>query len=122
MKQASCKLSHLLTLMSVIMLLFGAGARADDKLLEGTVGFTGEILFLQTHVPALVIGVVYNGKAAVFGFGETANGSGKPPDGQTMLRVGSLTKTFTGQVLASLVANGTVKLIDRLQDRIGWTV
>ena len=39
-----------------------------------------------------------------------------------MLRIGSLTKAFTGQVLASLVADGTVKFSDRLQDRIGWNV
>jgi serine-type D-Ala-D-Ala carboxypeptidase/endopeptidase len=103
-------------------LVFGSSAWADDKLLEETVGFTGQVLFLQSHVPALVIGVVRNGKTAVFGFGETADGSGKPPDGQTMLRVGSLTKAFTGQVLASLVADGTVKFTDLLQDRIGWKV
>jgi D-alanyl-D-alanine-carboxypeptidase/D-alanyl-D-alanine-endopeptidase len=58
----------------------------------------------------------------VFGFGETADGSGKPPDGDTVLRVGSLSKAFTGQVLASLVAGGTVRLTDRLQERIGWNV
>ena len=78
--------------------------------------------FYRTRVPALVIGVVRDGKTTVLGFGETSEGSGKPPDGQTMLRVGSLTKAFTGQVLASLAADGTVKFTDRLQDRIGWDV
>jgi hypothetical protein len=86
----------------------GAGARADDKLLKETVEFTGSVLFLQSHLPALVIAVVRDGRTAVFGFGETSNGSGKPPDRHTLLRVGSLTKAFTGQVLASLVADGTV--------------
>ena len=33
-----------------------------------------------------------------------------------------MSKAFTGQVLASLVADGTVKFTDRLQDRIGWDV
>src|SRR4051794_25641455 len=122
MKQASGKAMHLFALAAVAMLLFGTGARADDKLLEQTIGFTGEVIFLQTKVPALVIGVVRDGKTAVFGFGEASDGSGKPPDGQTMLRVGSLTKAFTGQVLATLVANGAVKFTDRLQDRIGWDV
>jgi D-alanyl-D-alanine-carboxypeptidase/D-alanyl-D-alanine-endopeptidase len=100
----------------------GAGARADDKLLDETVQFTGTLLFLQTRVPALVIGVVRNGKSAVFGLGETSDGSGKPPDRHTMLRVGSVSKAFTGQVLASLVAARTVGFTDRLQDRIGWNV
>ena len=102
--------------------LFGPRACADDKLLDETVEFTGTVLFLQSHVPALVIGVVRDGQTVVFGFGETFDGSGKAPDRRTMLRIGSLTKAFTGQVLASLVADGTVKFSDRLQDRIGWNV
>jgi D-alanyl-D-alanine-carboxypeptidase/D-alanyl-D-alanine-endopeptidase len=112
----------LLAVMAMGIVLFAASARADDKLLEETVEFTGTILFLQSHIPALVIGVVRDGKTAVFGFGETSDGSSKPPDRHTMLRVGSLTKAFTGQALASLVADGTVKFTDRLQDRIGWNV
>ena len=66
--------------MAMGIYLFGANARADDKLLEETVEFTGTVLFLQSRVPALVIGVVRNGKTAVFGFGEASDGSGKPPD------------------------------------------
>jgi serine-type D-Ala-D-Ala carboxypeptidase/endopeptidase len=120
MKQALSKPIYLLASAVMAVLLFGADARANDRLLEETVGFTGQILFLQTRVPALVIGVVRDGRTAVFGFGETSDGSGKPPDGRTMLRVGSLTKAFTGQVLASLVADGTLRFADRLQDRIGW--
>ncbi len=111
-----------LAVLAIGVVLFGASAQAKDKLLEEAVEFTGQILFLQSHVPALVIGVVRNGETAVFGFGETSDGSNKPPDRHTMLRVGSLTKAFTGQVLASLVADGTVKFTDRLQDRIGWKV
>ena len=102
--------------------LLGASARAQQKLLDETVEFTGTMLFLQSHVPALIIGAVRDGKTAVFGFGETSDGSGKAPDRHTMLRIASITKVFTGQVLASLAAGGTVKLTDRLQDRIGWNV
>jgi D-alanyl-D-alanine-carboxypeptidase/D-alanyl-D-alanine-endopeptidase len=120
MKQALRRRISLLAPVVMAALLFGADARASDRLLEETVGFAGQVLFLQTRVPALVIGVVRDGKTAVFGFGETSDGSGRPPDGRTMLRVGSLTKAFTGQVLASLVAEGTVRFADRLQDRIGW--
>src|SRR5215218_3654497 len=108
--------------LAIASVIFGASARADDTLLEGTTKFTAEVLFLQSHVPALVIGVVRNGQTAVFGFGETSDGSGKPPDGNTMLRVGSLTKAFTGQVLANLVANKTLGFTDKLQDRIGWNL
>src|SRR5262245_54717346 len=72
--------AHLLAAIAIGVCLFAGGARANDKLLDETVEFTGTVLFLQTRVPALVLGVVRNGKTAVFGFGETSDGSGKPPD------------------------------------------
>ena len=96
--------------------------QVNDNLLKETVGFAGMVFSMQSHVPALVLGAVRDGESAVFGFGETSDGSGKPPDGQTILRIGSLTKAFAGQVLASLVADGTVRFTDRLQDRLGWDV
>lgn len=109
-------------LLTCVVLFAAAGARAEDKLLNEIVEFNGTMLFLESRVPGMVIGVVRNGETAVFGFGENADGSGKAPDGQTLLRIGSITKAFTGQALAGLVSQGTVKLTDRLQDRIGWPV
>jgi D-alanyl-D-alanine-carboxypeptidase/D-alanyl-D-alanine-endopeptidase len=112
----------LVALSAASLLLDAASVRAEDKLLNEIVEFNGTMMFLEARVPALVIGVVRNGETAVFGFGETSDGSGKAPDGQTMMRIGSITKAFTGQVLAGLVDKGTVKFTDRLQDRIGWPV
>ena len=103
-------------------LLASGPARSEDRLLDEAVEFTGAILFLQTGVPGLVIGVTRNGETAVAGFGETAKGSGKEPDGDTLMRIGSVTKAFTGQVLASLVADGTVGLTDPLQGHLDWNV
>lgn len=37
-----------------------------------------------------------------------------PPDGDTILRIGSITKTFTGDALAHMTAKGTVALTDPL--------
>ena len=42
--------------------------------------------------------------------------------GDTIMRIGSITKVFCGATLASMVADGTVSFTDRLQDRIGWNV
>jgi len=112
----------LAALWTASVLFVAAGARAEDKLLNEIVEFNGAILFMESRVPAMIVGVVRNGQTAVAGFGEIADGSGKAPDGRTMLRIGSITKAFTGQVLADLVAKGTVKFTDRLQDRLGWPV
>lgn len=97
-------------------------ARAADKLLEETVDFTGALLFLEIKSPALVIGVIRNNEMVVRGYGETAKDSGRAPDGDTLLRVGSITKVFTGATLASMVADGKVAFTDKLQDRLGWDV
>jgi len=114
--------TFLVALAAASTLSAATGARAQDKLLTEIVGFNGAMLFMETRVPALVIGAIRNGETIVVGFGEISDGSGKEPDGQTMMRIGSITKAFTGQVLAGLVAQGSVKLTDRLQDRIGWPV
>src|SRR5260370_28790403 len=89
-------------------------ARANQALLDETVGFTGEILFLSLKTPALVLGVVRNGQTSIQGFGRRAEASSEAPGADTLLRIGSITKAFTGQVLASLAADGVVGLADPL--------
>jgi serine-type D-Ala-D-Ala carboxypeptidase/endopeptidase len=110
-----------LALMVVIM-LGATPARAEDKLLVDTVKLTGAVIYLGVKPPAFVIGVVRNGETVVRGYGEIAKGSGKEPDGDTLMRVGSITKAFCGATLASMVADGTVNFGDPLQDRLGWDV
>ena len=90
--------------------------------MEEAVDFTGTIVFLETKVPGLVIAAIRNGEVVVKGYGETAKDSGKEPDGDTIFRIGSITKAFTGAALASMVADGEVQFTDKLQDRLGWKV
>ncbi len=97
-----------------------SAAAAEDRLLKETVDFTGAITFYGHKVPALVIGAVRNGERAVAGFGRAA--SGATPDGRSVFRIGSVTKTFTGDVLASMTAAGAVALADPLQKHLGWDV
>src|SRR4029450_12550807 len=112
----------LAALWTASVLFVTAGARAEENLLNEIVEFNGAILFMESRVPAMIVGVVRNGQTAVAGFGEISDGSVKAPDGNTMLRIGSITRAFTGQVLADRAARGTVKFTDRLQDRLGWPV
>ena len=93
---------------------------AKDRLLGETVELSGAVLFAETKVPALVLGVVRNGETSVFGFGKIGPADDRAPDGKSLLRIGSITKAFTGAVLASLVGDGVVKLTDPLQARLGW--
>jgi D-alanyl-D-alanine-carboxypeptidase/D-alanyl-D-alanine-endopeptidase len=89
-------------------------ARAAQALLDDAVGFTGQILFLSIKTPALVLGVVRNGQTSIQGFGRRAADASEPPAADTLFRIGSITKAFTGQLLASLAADGVVSLADPL--------
>ncbi len=104
------------------LLLAPSAAPANDKLLDEAVEFTGAMLFLETKVPALVIGAVRDREVSVVGFGKARPEQDGAPDGKTLLRIGSITKAFTGAVLASLVADRTVSFTDPLQKRLGWDV
>ena len=95
---------------------------ADDPLLKEAIELPAAVLFLDSGVPGLVLGVIKDGETAVVGFGETAEGSGKTPDGDTLMRIGSITKVFTGATLASLAADGTVAFSDPLQEHLDWGI
>ena len=89
-------------------------ARAAQALLDDAVGFAGQVLFLSVKTPALVLGVVRNGQTSIQGFGRRAADTTEPPAADTLFRIGSITKAFTGQLLASLAADGVVGLADPL--------
>jgi serine-type D-Ala-D-Ala carboxypeptidase/endopeptidase len=103
-----------LGLLAGAALTWPRAARATKALLDETVGFTGQILFLSVKTPALVLGVVRNGQISIQGFGRRADDSSGAPAADTLFRIGSVTKAFTGQVLASLAADGVVSLADPL--------
>jgi D-alanyl-D-alanine-carboxypeptidase/D-alanyl-D-alanine-endopeptidase len=104
------------------LMLAAAPASAASPLLDEAVDFTGTFIFLQAKVPGLVIAAVRNGESVVHGYGETAKGSGREPEGDTMMRIGSITKVFAGAAFASMVADRKVSFTDRLQDKLGWDV
>jgi CubicO group peptidase (beta-lactamase class C family) len=62
-----------------------------------------------------VIGVLDQGETAFLAYGETARGSGKAPDADTVWEIGSITKAFTGVLLADAVVRGEVGLDDPVQ-------
>jgi len=104
----------LLALLAAASLPLPRQACAGQAELDEAVGFAGQVLFLSAKVPALVIGVVRNGETSIQGFGRRAEGSDAEPSADTVFRIGSITKVFTGQVLASLAADGVVSLADPL--------
>ncbi|MFM9837012.1 MAG: serine hydrolase domain-containing protein [Cyclobacteriaceae bacterium] len=67
------------------------------------------------NVAGLSVGVLRNGEMFIYNFGETAKGSNKLPSVETIYEIGSITKTFTGIILAHAVKEGKVKLNDDIR-------
>lgn len=100
----------------------GPSALAEDRELIEATDFTGTIMYLSSGVPGLIFGAVRNGETALAGFGETRDGSGKEPDENSIFRIASVSKVFCGNVLGSLVLDGTVGMTDPLQAHVGEAV
>ena len=64
-------------------------ARASQALLDESVGFAAQVLFLVIKTPALVVGVVRDGQTSIQGFGRRADNPNKAPGGDTLFRIGS---------------------------------
>lgn len=75
----------------------------------------GTDLFVQSGSTGMVLVVVRDDQIFFQGYGETAPNSHQLPSEDSLLRLCSLTKIFTTDVLTKLVADKTVRLDDPLQ-------
>ena len=75
----------------------------------------GDDLFFQAAPTGMVLAIVRSNQVFFSAYGETAPGSHQPPTQDSLLRLCSLTKIFTTDVLSKLVADGIVRLDDPLQ-------
>jgi CubicO group peptidase (beta-lactamase class C family) len=62
----------------------------------------------------LVVGCLHSGEQRVVGYGRLRRETQGPPDGGTIFEIGSVTKVFTGLLLADLAEDGIVGLDDPL--------
>jgi D-alanyl-D-alanine-carboxypeptidase/D-alanyl-D-alanine-endopeptidase len=104
----------LAAILTVAIGIAAKDARAEDIVLKDAASMTGAVMWLSSGAPGLVLAVVRGDESLVLGFGETRPGSKVEPDGRSVLRMGSIAKVMAGHVLASMAADGTLKLIDPL--------
>jgi D-alanyl-D-alanine-carboxypeptidase/D-alanyl-D-alanine-endopeptidase len=78
-------------------------------------GALGADLFANSGAVGMVVVVVRDDRAFFQGYGETAPNSSIAPSADSVLRLCSLTKIFTTDVLAKLVKQQIVRLDDPLQ-------
>jgi D-alanyl-D-alanine-carboxypeptidase/D-alanyl-D-alanine-endopeptidase len=90
------------------------GAQTSHSSLQ-SVDALGSDLFFQSGTTGMVLVVVHDNEVLFRSYGETAPNSHQAPTQDSVLRLCSLTKIFTTDVLTKLVADKTVRLDDPLQ-------
>jgi D-alanyl-D-alanine-carboxypeptidase/D-alanyl-D-alanine-endopeptidase len=109
-------IKFLLTLLVILFALRSMSALAQAPLPDlQSAGALGSDLFFQSGSTGMVLVVVRDDQVFFRGYGETAPNSHQLPTQDSLLRLCSLTKIFTTDVLSKLVADKTLQLNDPLQ-------
>lgn len=69
-----------------------------------------EAAMARYHVPGVAVGIFYNRREYVRGYGQTNIQKPSTVDENTLFRIGSVTKTFTGTAIMKLAEQGKVEL------------
>lgn len=96
-----------------------ADAPTADPVLAEATDLAGYVMFAEFGAPGMVLAIVRGGSSLVLGYGETEKGNKRTPDGDSLLRLNSITKVFATEVLVSLVAERKLSLTDPLQRYAG---
>ena len=98
-----------------------SGERTGDPLVE-LVSRAVEERQPPAGAGSLVVGVIRDGRTLVVGRGDAGRPDGGPADGRTLFQIASLTKPFTGTIMAELVREGRLSPddpLDRHLRRVG---
>ena len=113
-----------LTIVLILAALFQTqGQKIDpdrktgDKEMEvGSVVNTSANKFMSDQRSVgLSVGIIKDGRSWTFNFGEVEKGKKNPPTQHTIYELASITKTFTGVLLAQAFVEGKVKLDDDIR-------
>jgi serine-type D-Ala-D-Ala carboxypeptidase/endopeptidase len=98
--------------------LLGIPAMAAAADLKSQIDPLAKQLIEEEKAVGFVVGIFADGKEQVFAYGKTEKGSEKVPDNKTVFEIGSVTKTFTGILLAEAIQAGQMKLDDLVQKHL----
>ncbi|SNZ00966.1 serine hydrolase domain-containing protein [Flagellimonas pacifica] len=68
----------------------------------------------DTLINSISIGIYYNGKEYINHFGELEKGKGNTPNNKTIYEIGSLSKVFTGTIVANAVLEKKISVDDEI--------
>src|SRR5687767_14410630 len=96
----------------LVLVLLPRLAVAADRITREEVDRLAQPLVEGEWCPGFVIGLIDEGGPRVFSYGRTSPTNPEPPDADTLFEIGSVTKTFTGVLLAEMAGRGEVSLDD----------
>lgn len=100
----------LTTLLSLFIAISSLWSQDNRAVIENSVNYLKEIQ-KEWKIPGMALAIVKDGKTIYSaGFGVREMGRDEVVDNQTLFQIGSISKSFTAAVMASLVAEG----------RVGW--
>jgi len=106
-----------LLLVPILALAFTRSAmpqdRADD--LRAQLEVLVKPHLKKSNLAGIVVGIIDKGDRYVFSYGKTSGKSEKPPDGDTIFEIGSITKVFTTLLLMDMAREGLVDPDDPVQ-------
>ncbi|QEL55096.1 D-alanyl-D-alanine-carboxypeptidase/endopeptidase AmpH [Chromobacterium paludis] len=103
----------LLSLAAALLTSFAHAALPDSD--QQAIDRYGEQIYRNSRAVGMVMVVIDKNQAAQRFYGQTRPGSRTLPNADSLLRIASISKTMTGEVLASLAMQQRVRLEDPLQ-------
>ena len=100
---------HVTCLIGLITMLAGV-ARAQDPPWATQIDALVQPYLDESIVVGLVVGAIRGDESTVRGYGRVNLEEAAKPDGRTLFEIGSVTKTFTGLLLAESVVDGRLRL------------
>jgi serine-type D-Ala-D-Ala carboxypeptidase/endopeptidase len=93
-----------------VLVWFCGSSMADDSELAQKIDALVQPYLDESIAVGMTVGVVHGDKSLVRGYGRVDREDAKPPTGKTTYEIGSISKTFTGLLLADAVVQDQVRL------------
>ena len=109
-------------LLSILILSFGFSVFAQktvtEKQIYAAMDAQAELFLKESKANSFSIGIVKDGKTYTRHYGEIDKGKGNKANNFTLFEVASITKLFTGTLMAKAVLDGKIKLDDDIRKYI----
>ena len=110
--------THMSLVLAMVLALsacMGFGRQPADTM-EDDLTEIGAAMVERPLLRSVSIGVLHRGKAYTYHAGTLRDGGTTPPSDDTLYEIGSVSKTFTGTLLAKAVVEGRISLDDPVAD------